>query len=65
MNNQSDNKPGYLFYIGIDCGVNTGVCVCDGKTRKMIHLSTTTILQAIKFVSGFCENNGDTVLVRV
>lgn len=65
MNNQSYNKPGYLFYIGIDCGVNTGVCVWDGKTRKMIHLSTTTILNAINFVSCFCENNGDTVFVRV
>lgn len=43
------------FFIGIDCGVNTGLAIWDRKQKKLVHLESTNILNAMKIISGFVE----------
>lgn len=43
----------YKYWIGIDTGVNTGMCIWDSQIKKIIALETMGILEAQAFLSGF------------
>jgi hypothetical protein len=52
----------YNYYIGIDCGVNTGFAVWNKSMKKFIRLDTLAIHEAMAFVKNYCYLN---VFVRV
>ena len=50
----------YTIQIGIDCGTNTGVCVCvDGKIQQ---IETMPIHKAIGFVSSWIDPHRTTLI---
>ncbi|MBX3253960.1 MAG: hypothetical protein KF862_07440 [Chitinophagaceae bacterium] len=53
------------FYIGIDCGVNTGIAKWDKEMKRLTLVKSTTILQAIAEVKDAWEHDRGTVFVRV
>jgi hypothetical protein len=55
----------FKYIIGIDPGVNTGVCVWITETRCIRHLSDAKIHDAMEIVKWFKENNPGDVFVRV
>lgn len=65
MNLKLINRSSYRYYIGVDCGVNTGIAVWDRQRNKLTEVKSLTILEAIAFVSGFCEKDKQQVFVRV
>lgn len=46
-----------MIYIGIDCGVHTGIAVWDTKERKFLQVDTMMIHQAMKLVESYCSDN--------
>lgn len=52
------------FIIGIDCGVNTGLCVWSTKTKQIEQIKTMQIHAAMWFVKMWNEFPGD-IFVRV
>jgi hypothetical protein len=40
-------KPKFRYYVGIDCGVETGLAVWDAQEKKLIEVKTMMIHQAI------------------
>ncbi|MFT3704684.1 MAG: hypothetical protein QM802_20130 [Agriterribacter sp.] len=64
LNMISSNKK-YRFYIGIDCGVNTGVAKWDRDHKRLTIVKTVTILEAIEIVKDAFEREPGSVLVRV
>lgn len=54
----------YTYYIGIDCGVKTGICIWSTKTKKIEQIKTVAIHQAMEVVKTWKEFPGD-IFVRV
>ena len=52
------------FYIGIDCGVNTGFAVWDSKNKSFSEISTLQIDEAMEKVLNM-HNSGHTISVRI
>ena len=55
----------YDYIIGIDVGVNTGICIWSRKHRQLVLVDCMTILQAINYVSGFISTDQKNVFVRI
>lgn len=59
----------YSFYIGIDCGVETGYAIWDRKKKALTDVRSIKIHQAMMAILLFHRNwiacGGDTLLVRV
>lgn len=55
----------YLWAIGIDCGVNTGICIWDRFGKVIRQLSTVKIHEAMEAVKYWNTNYPGMVLVRV
>jgi hypothetical protein len=53
----------YDYYIGIDCGVNTGMCVWDAKDKNIWFIGTTNIHTAMEEVKRFSKTAK--IMVRV
>ena len=53
-----------LFYIGIDPGTKTGLCVWDPQRKEIKIIMTTTILMAIKEVMFFVTQYHGRIHVR-
>jgi hypothetical protein len=58
-------KTNYKYYIGIDCGVNTGICVWIKGDKAIRHIATVRIHQAMEGVKFWHTTNPGAVLVRV
>jgi hypothetical protein len=46
-------KPKFKFYVGIDCGVETGLAVWNAEEKKLIEVKTLMIHQAIEVVKNW------------
>jgi hypothetical protein len=55
----------YKYYVGIDCGVNTGFGLWDKYNKRLIEVTSMSIIEAINYVDGLAMNNPDEVFVRV
>lgn len=55
----------YKIIIGIDCGVNTGICVWITETKTVRHIASVMIHQAMKSVVYWNDNYPGGVKVRV
>lgn len=55
----------YIYYIGIDCGVNTGLGLWDRRNKKLCDVTCVSILAAIDEVKNIYINNPDELFVRV
>jgi len=55
----------YKYYIGIDAGVNTGICVWSKFDSSIRHLSTVKIHEAMKAVEYWHTYHKGLVKVRV
>lgn len=55
----------YTYYIGIDCGVNTGICVWDSARKKMQYLNSLPIHKAMDEVKYWQRYSVDKIFVRV
>lgn len=58
-------KRKYKFYIGIDCGVNTGFCVWHADKKEVYTATTVKIHTAMQMLKAIVETNKDLVFVRV
>lgn len=55
----------YRFYIGIDCGVSTGICIWSRESKTILQIDTVTIHRALEAVKCFLLLHPGEVLVRV
>lgn len=55
----------YKYYIGIDCGVNTGICVYSSEAKLIRHIATVRIHEAMEGIKFWCQTNPGDVFVRV
>lgn len=55
----------YKYYIGIDCGVNTGICVWSREDKRIRHIATVRIHEAMEGVKFWHKTNPGGVFVRV
>lgn len=55
----------YTYYIGIDCGVNTGICVWDKSLKQMRYIASLPIHKAMDEVKYWQRNGLGTILVRI
>lgn len=55
----------YKYYIGIDCGVQTGICVWSKEDKKIRHIATVKIHEAMEGVKFWHQSNPGQVFVRV
>jgi hypothetical protein len=55
----------YKYYIGIDCGVNTGIAVWSKAEKRLRHLDTVMIHQAMDLVKRLHASNPGEVFARV
>jgi hypothetical protein len=55
----------FQFYIGIDPGVMTGVCVWDRHIQQIIQLDSMKIHQAMKLIGEYKRNRENNFFVRV
>lgn len=55
----------YKYYIGIDCGVATGITVWSKYDANIRHIATVKIHEAMEAVKFWHEAYKDEVLVRV
>lgn len=54
------------YYIGIDCGVNTGLSVWNKKVRRLEVCESCSIIEAMNFITGFISvGKNEQVMVRV
>lgn len=53
----------YAYYIGIDCGVNTGICVWNKILKKIQYINTLPIHKAMDEVKYWQRNGG--IFVRI
>jgi hypothetical protein len=58
-------KKRYKYYIGIDCGVKTGMCVWSAFDKRIRHISTVKIHQAMAGVKFWHDGNPKEIFVRV
>jgi hypothetical protein len=56
--------PKPTFYIGVDTGTNTGICIWSTKTKEIVKLETLPIYSALHLVRIWHEFPGD-VFVRL
>lgn len=66
--NKEKSRKFYDYAIGIDTGTHTGIAVYDIAERKLTHVDTKKIHQALLFVLDFiktCEKEGSSVFFRV
>lgn len=54
----------YRYYIGIDTGVNTGICVWDAGTKLIRYIETISIHKAMNEIKSFANCDGS-LFVRV
>lgn len=59
------NRSQYLFFIGIDTGVQTGLCIWDRRNKKILKLETTMIHRAMDSVISLQKTSFGKVMVRV
>lgn len=55
----------YNYYIGIDTGVNTGICIYNHNSKLIEQLQTVKIHIALAMVKKITDNSCTTVFVRV
>lgn len=55
----------YKYYIGIDCGVNTGYSVYDKPQKKLLQVCSMNIIQAMQAIKVVAMNNPDELYVRI
>lgn len=55
----------HKIFIGIDCGVNTGLCIWDKSKKEIVVLCTMKIHEAIKTVECWHVIHDTDVFVRV
>ena len=55
----------YKYHIGIDTGVQTGICVWSRFDKRIRHLATVKIHEAMLAVKTWHEQNAGQVKVRV
>lgn len=55
----------YKYYIGIDCGVNTGICVWSREDKLIRHIATVRIHEAMEGIKFWHKSNPGQVFVRV
>lgn len=55
----------YTYYIGIDCGVNTGICVWDKKLKQMRYIASLPIHKAMDEIKYWQRNGLGEIFVRV
>lgn len=55
----------YDYFIGIDCGVNTGIAFWDKRNKKFITIGCVKIHEAFEKVAIFNQMFAGRVLVRV
>jgi hypothetical protein len=58
-------KKQYRYYLGIDCGVHTGLCAWDRLEKKVIEIRTVKIHKAIAIVTEWHSLFPGEILVRV
>lgn len=58
-------KKNYRYLIGIDTGTKTGICVYGTIDKRIRHISTCKIHEAMKSVEYWEESNPGEVFVRV
>lgn len=58
-------KHSFKYYIGIDCGVNTGIGIWSREKKCLVMVGTMTIMEAINYVHRFVSQDKGSVLVRV
>lgn len=52
-----------MTYIGIDCGVKTGVAVWDSQAREFLEVSTYKLWQALFAVKRYADTYKDVTIV--
>lgn len=55
----------YKYYIGIDCGVNTGICIWSREEKEITFIATVKIHYAIKFVESWAHSWPGKIFVRI
>ncbi len=58
-------KTNYRFYIGIDTGVNTGLCIWSKPNKKIHWLDAYKIHEAMDVVKDWVKNYPGDVFIRV
>jgi len=58
-------KHTHQYIIGIDTGVNTGICVYSRKEKKILYLATVKIHSVMEYVASLCKTYPGLVYVRV
>lgn len=58
-------RPNYRYYIGIDCGVNTGMAIWDKQSKELHQVDCCSIIKAMAFISGFIPVDKSKVLIRI
>jgi len=53
------------YLIGIDTGVNTGICLYSREKKKILFLATTQIHKAFELVEGYFNEHKENVFVRI
>lgn len=55
----------YRYYIGIDCGVNTGYAIYSREGKQLTHVSTTMLHKAIIDIKGIFDTGVETSILVV
>lgn len=55
----------YKYYIGIDCGVDTGICVWSREDKRIRHIATVRIHEAMEGVKFWHQTNPGDVFIRI
>jgi hypothetical protein len=53
------------YYIGIDCGTKTGLCVYNAEEKMITVLATYQIHEAMRITEDWCKSWPGQVMVRV
>jgi hypothetical protein len=55
----------YTYYIGIDCGVHTGLCIWSTRQKSISHIHTLKIHEAMETVRKWHQTWGGQLFVRI
>jgi hypothetical protein len=55
----------YKYYIGIDCGVKTGISIWSRVENKLVLVDSMRILEAMAYITGFVTQDKKEILVRI